>query len=46
MLTACEKADQPLRPHRDELHKASVTERFIALRYATVRYQKALCGAS
>ena len=24
----------------DELHKASVTERFIALGYATVRYQK------
>ena len=30
----------------DELHKASFTERFVALRYATVRYQKALRGAS
>ena len=30
----------------DELHKASVTEHFGALRYATVRYQKGLCGAS
>ena len=27
---------------RDELHKASVTDRFVALRNATVRYQKAL----
>ena len=26
----------------DELHKASVTERFVALRNATVCYQKAL----
>ena len=31
---------------RDELHKANVTERFVALRYATVRYQKAFRGAS
>ena len=31
---------------RDELHTASVTERLVALRYATVRYQKALHGAS
>ena len=31
---------------RDELHKASVTERFVALRYATVRHQQALRGAS
>ena len=30
----------------DELHKASVTERFVALHYAIVRYQKALRGAS
>ena len=30
---------------RDELHKASVTERFVALRNATVRYQKALRSA-
>ena len=29
----------------DELHKASVTERFVALRNATVRYQKALRSA-
>ena len=26
--------------NRDELYKASVTERFVALRYATVRYKK------
>ena len=26
----------------DEVHKASVTERFVALRNETVRYQKAL----
>ena len=30
----------------DELHKASITERFVALRYVTVRYQTALRGAS
>ena len=29
----------------DELHKASFTERFVALRSATVRYQKALRSA-
>ena len=33
------------RETRDELHKASVTERFVALRNATVRYQKALRSA-
>ena len=31
---------------RDELHKASVTGRLVALHCATVRYQKALRGAS
>ena len=30
---------------RDELRKANVTERFVALRNATVRYQKALRSA-
>ena len=35
---------------RDELHEASVTECFVALRYATARYQKRFvalrnCGA-
>ena len=29
-----------------ELHKASITKHFVVLRYATVHYQKVLCGNS
>ena len=44
--TGCRLWSKQAGETRGELHKASDTERFIALRYATVRYQKALCGAS